>query len=98
MSFTDRKPFTVTEKDVASFSRYKKRFNCRLCGHNFDAGDTARLIYANGAESPVHCGNFFVCSKCDGDDKDVLQCAKLGFEQAVKLAKQWDIYGPEWQD
>lgn len=97
MRFTDQKPFTVTEKDVADFKRYNKRFNCKLCDRDFVVGDVARWIYANGSQSPVRCGNFFVCNRCDGTNEDVLQCAKLSFEQAVKLAKQWGIYGPDWQ-
>lgn len=97
MNFTDRKPFVVEENTLASFKRVKKRFNCKLCGRDFAVGDTARWIYANFAESPVRCGNFFVCGKCDAEDKIVLQCAKIGYDEAVKLAKRWDIYGPEWQ-
>ena len=97
MSFTDRKPFTVTPELHASFTRLKKRFNCKLCGHEFVVGDTGRWIYANFKDSPVRCGNFFVCGKCDAEDGIVLGCAAHSFDKAVALAKQWDIYGPEWQ-
>lgn len=98
MSFTDRKSFQINNEILAAFKRTKKRFNCKLCGHNFEVGDTARWIYANSKESPVRCGNFFVCGKCDGDDDAVLLRAKDSYELATQLAKQWDIYGPEWQD
>lgn len=94
MSFTNQKPFVVTPDEHKQFSR-GRRFNCRLCGHDFKPGDTVRWVYANFPESPVKSGNFFVCSDCDG--LDVLQRAAESFGQAVKLAKQWDVYGPEWQ-
>jgi hypothetical protein len=94
-SFTDQKPFVITPEEKKAFSR-GRRFNCRLCGHTFLIGETARWVYANGQDSPIPCGNFFVCKKCDGPD--VLTRAAESFNQAVKLAKQWDIYGPEWQD
>lgn len=95
--FTDQKPFVVSKERLEGFQNVKKRFNCKLCGHDFKEGDTARWVYANFAESPVRCGNFFVCGKCDAPSDVLLQCAKLGFEEAVKLAKRWNIYGPEWQ-
>lgn len=98
MSFMDRKAFQVTEETHAAFKKIRKRFNCKLCGRVFAVGDTARWIYANFKDSPVRCGNFFVCGKCDAEDSTVLDRAKLSYDQAASLAKQWDIYGPEWQD
>lgn len=99
MSFTDRRPFQVTDEFKKAVSHNgRKRFNCKLCGHDFVTGDTARWIFANFSESKVRCGNFFVCDKCDAKDEIVLECAKLGYAEAVKMAKRWDIYGPEWQD
>lgn len=97
MSWTDRKPFQVTDDIEKSYKRLKKRFNCKLCGKDLVCGDTARWIYANSGDSPVRCGNFFTCSNCDGSDNEVLSKAALSFGEAVGLAKQWDIYGPEWQ-
>lgn len=97
MSFTNQQPFKVTQQSISGFTSFGRRFNCKLCGHVFALGDMARWVYANGGGSPVRCGNFFVCEKCDGPNDAVLKCAKTGFEQAVKLAKQWEIYGPEWQ-
>jgi hypothetical protein len=96
MSFTDRQPFVVTAKQLAGFKRSAKRFNCSLCGHEFTEGDTARWIYANFKESPVRSGNFFVCQTDDGPDADVLKKAAESYNSAVKLAKQWGIYGPDW--
>lgn len=96
MSFTDCKPFVIDAETFKAFHRVKKRFNCKLCGKIFAEGDGARWIYANFKDSPVHCGNFFVCASCDGSNEDVLKRAAASYEQAEKLAKQWNIYGPEW--
>lgn len=97
MSFTNQKPFAVDADAVRSFTRFKKRFNCKLCGHEFAAGDTARWVYANSTPG-LCCGNFFVCQKCDGPNEVILVQAKESFTRAVALAKQWDIYGPDWQE
>lgn len=94
--FTNRKPFAVTADRIKAFKRGRERWNCSLCGHEFQEGDTARWIYANFTESPVRSGNFFVCPSCDGTDADVLRRAAESFKTAVALAKQWGIYGPEW--
>lgn len=94
MSFTDQKPFTVTDKSLKGFTRYGKRFGCSLCSHDFKEGDVARWVYANS--TPGLCtGNFFVCPQ--HDTVDVLDKAKESFREAVNLAKQWGIYGPDWQ-
>lgn len=87
----------ATPELIAGFSKRRRLFSCVLCGHVFIPGDTARWIYANFAGSPVNCGNFFVCQSCDAADEIILQCAKIGYEDAVKKAKQWNIYGPDWQ-
>ena len=96
MSFTNQQPFSVTNNDISGFTGGRRSFNCSLCGHVFVVGDVARWVYANFADSPVRCGNFFVCQNCDGDTADVLQCAKLSFEETVKTAKRWGVYGPDW--
>lgn len=65
MSFTDQKPWTVTDEDTKrpwSGHRDGSRFRCMLCGHRFVAGDLARWVYAWKPH------NFFVCVKCDGPD------------------------------
>lgn len=93
MSFTNQQPFEVTEQQRAGLTRHGKRFNCAICGHEFKAGDTARFVYANGTNG-LRSGNFFVCPQ--HDTPDVLDRAKESFDQAVKLAKQWGIYGPDW--
>ena len=97
MSFTDGKPHIATEKEVASFKRVNKRtrLRCSLCNVIFEPGMTYRFIYANGTPN-AHCGNFFVCEKCDGPD--VLQKAIIDYNQAVELSKKWGIYGPDWQE
>ena len=63
MSFTDQKPFTVTEADTKTNwggGRNGKYFRCYLCGHKFIAGDIARWIAHK-------LGNFMVCQYCDKD-------------------------------
>lgn len=95
MSFTDQKPFDINAEQLASFNRRgRRKLHCVLCGHEFVEGETVRWVYANSADGP-RCGNFFVCTKCDGED--VLKRAGESFDTAVKLARQWDIYGPDWQ-
>ena len=98
MSFTNGKQFTVTEETVATYKRLRKRHQCSLCGHHFVSGDSARWIFANGTPS-ARTGNFFVCAACDsGTNDQIIERAKESLAQATKLAKQWDIYGPDWQD
>lgn len=87
--------FTVDERTHESFKRVKKEFCCRLCGHTFKVGDSARWIYANGTPG-MGTGNFFVCGSCDGPDEEVMPRAKESLTLAIKLAKQWGIYGPDW--
>lgn len=73
MSFTDGKPWTVTEDDMKTrwggidARAERSRFRCLLCGHRFEVGDTARWVYLNSTPG-VACGNAFVCSACDGLD------------------------------
>lgn len=95
-NWMNRQRFVVSAEQHAAFKRLKKLFNCKICGRVFKVGDTARWIYANSTPG-MQTGNFFVCGDCDGDDPTVLAKAKEQFELAVKLAKQWDIYGPDWQ-
>lgn len=97
MSFTDRKQFVVTNEHGAALKRSKKRFGCALCDHEFVEGDKARWIYCNSTPGQLTC-NFFVCEKDDGSDEVVMALAKESFQEAVKLAKRWGIYGPDWQE
>ena len=90
MSFTDRKAFVLTEDVRVDFKRTRKRFHCKLCGHEFHSGDVLRWIYANGT-ADLGCGNFFVCAGCDGEDSEVLKRAKGSFSKALRLARQWDL-------
>ncbi len=97
MSFTDQKPFVVTEKQLSQ--RWGTRTKdgalmCNICGHKFNEGENARWVYANG-ESSNGSGNFFTCDKCDGPD--VLERGRASFAQAKEMAQQWGIYGPDWQ-
>jgi rubredoxin len=96
MSFLDQKPFTVTKDTLAAFKRLHKAFNCSLCGHVFTESDVARWIYANGTPG-ARTGNFFVCSNCDGENSEVIERASASLKEAIRLAKQWGIYGPDWQ-
>ena len=99
--WTNGKPFVLTAEQIRlRWGGYRRgKLICRLCGHVFTAGDTARFIYGNtkreGAPQP-QAGNFFTCEKCDGED--VLVRADVQHTLAVTLAKQWNIYGPDWQE
>lgn len=97
MSFTDCKPFVVTDEQTKlKWGGRDDNFGCKLCGHKFKAGDTARFIFGNG-KAGIRCGNFFACSLCDQGDQKTLACANDSYAQAVRLAKQWGIYGPDWE-
>lgn len=95
MSFTDRMPFTVSLEDTKR--KWGSGFSCKLCGLKFKEGHAVRWIYANGTPG-MPTGNFFVCSNCDGPDELCMKRGKESYELAVKLAKQWGIYGPDWED
>ena len=96
MSFTDGKAFRVTQGEFDAFKRLNKHFGCSLCGHEFRVDDSARLIFDNGTPNQG-TGNFFVCHKCDEpSDESILAKAKESRAIAVKMAKQWGIYGPDW--
>lgn len=82
MSFTDQKPFTVTEQDIhATWSgvRVSKTatthpvFRCAWCGHGFRVGDVARWVFTNvsGEETKGLAGNPFICSRCDGPRPEI---------------------------
>lgn len=64
MGFTDRKPWTITEKDVATkWGLAGGKLACYLCGKVAEVGEMFRWLYMNGASpSP---GNVMCCSKCD---------------------------------
>jgi len=83
----------TNQKEVDAFKRLKKRFGCALCDKVFEDGDLFRFVYANGTAN-AHCGNFFVCDKCDGPD--VLERGIENYKLAVAGAKRWNIYGPDW--
>ncbi len=89
-------PFVISAETHKGFLHVKKLFNCKLCWHKFEVGDSARWIYANGTPG-MGTGNFFVCKKCDGETAVVLAKAKENFALAIALAKRWGIYGPDWQ-
>lgn len=71
MSFTDQKPFIVTEEHTkARWCGYcdARMFRCAWCGHKFQVGDTARWVFTNDSENNARglAGNPFICDKCDG--------------------------------
>lgn len=97
MSFTDRKQFEVSAPTLAAFQlRKSKAFCCALCGHVFALFDKARWIYCNSTPGQG-TGNFFVCDKCDGTDEECRTKGKASHEAAIKSAKAWGIYGPDWE-
>lgn len=74
MSFTDQKPFTVTEDQVGA--RWGGGgLRCAWCGHRFGAGEVARWIYTNGGsdETKGIAGNPFICERCDGPRPEILR-------------------------
>lgn len=93
-----RTQFVVDEKFVKARyggERTETGASCKLCGRQFEVGDKARWIYCNSTPGQG-TGNFFVCSKCDGSDAEVMARAKASLEEAIRVAKQWNIYGPDW--
>ena len=73
MSFTDGKPFVVTEEDTRrpwGGGANGKYFRCYLCGHRFQAGDVARWQFTN--DTPGAGGNPMVCQACDGTKEEIV--------------------------
>lgn len=71
MTVLGGEPFVVTEAFLdGRWNGYRDGRSCRchLCGEFLALGTKARWIYANGSDTPTHCGNFFVCETCDGPD------------------------------
>jgi len=69
MSFTDQRPRTATERDLATRwmgGKPGEYFRCCMCGHRFAVGDYWRWVYTNG--TPGAGGNPIVCEGCDGMD------------------------------
>lgn len=69
MSFTDQKPFVITEQDLLSRwggNTDGRDLRCFLCSRFFSLGDIARWVYTNS--TPGAHGNPFVCAGCDGPD------------------------------
>lgn len=88
--FTNQKPFLVTEKELQAWAKIKN-WHCSLCGEDFKLGHTARWVFGG----PQKFRNFFVCSNCDCEN--VIDKAIESYNLAVKMAKQWEIYGPDWE-
>ena len=82
MSWTNQKPFEVTQDHIDArwsghkriYKDYHQKFRCRLCGHKFKVGDTARFVLGK------KISNFFVCPDCDGED--VLDRAIAHYEKS----------------
>jgi len=87
-SFTNQRPFTVTDRDVvASWCGVPngKNFRCAWCGYKFRIGDTARWVFTNnqGAVSGIH-GNPFICASCDNGEDILGQLEKMAIEAKTK--------------
>jgi hypothetical protein len=61
VSFTDGKPFVVTEEDIRGFGAGRP-FACERCRGEFVVGETARWQYMPQAL------NITVCTACDTED------------------------------
>lgn len=94
MSLFDGKFHVMSKEFIEARIRYKKNCCCALCGCEFKEGDPHKWIYANSTPH-AGCGNFMICEKCDGPD--ALQRGIESCKQATKMAKQWGLYGPDWQ-
>lgn len=87
MSFTDGKPFIVTDADCHKRwggGRDGKFFRCYLCGHKFVEGDVVRWQYTNDTDAG---GNPMVCEKCDGTREEIL--AKWEAMHAEANGRMW---------
>lgn len=91
MSFTDQKPFILDTKFFEGITERNQKFCCNICGEDFKVGDTVRWIYAGS----IGMVNFWTCTKCDGED--ILERGKASIQEAIKQARKWDIYGPDWE-
>lgn len=94
MSFMDQKPFTVTPEWTECFRRRRDGgLRCAWCGHRFEVGDTARLVYTNGGGEECRgiSGNPFICQSCDGPRDVVL--ARLR-QMRAESEKYWWFLGP----
>jgi hypothetical protein len=66
--FTDGNPWTVTKEDCEL--RWGSGFFCKLCGHRFKPGDTARWQFTNDTKGAG--GNPLVCVSCDGPKEKIV--------------------------
>lgn len=102
MSFTDRKPFTVTPDHLkARWSGGKpgEMLRCAWCGHKFTVGDVARWVMTN---VPKYnglrvSGNPFVCQECDGPDDDIVSkladLSKEFYSERFWWFQRWNEHG-----
>lgn len=67
MSWTDQKPYTVTQEHLKLNwgGVGRKNFRCGFCGHKFKKGDIARWVFTNHTKAG---GNPFICFDCDEPD------------------------------
>ena len=96
MSFTDQKPFLVTQEHLdarwcgerAPFAA-RRHLRCAWCGHRFELGDTARWVYTNGGDEETKgiSGNPFICQPCDGPRSEIL--SKLRSALAEANGRMW---------
>lgn len=90
MSFTNGKPWTVTEEDEHldwSCGKDGKYFRCALCGHKFKAGDIARWQYTN--DVPGAGGNPMLCQKCDGPKEKIVAEIKRRLDEFNAERNWW---------
>lgn len=98
MSFTDQKPFTVTDEHiharwsgrrVAKDATTHPLFRCAWCGHRFKVGDVARWVFTNcsGEETKGISGNPFICAPCDGPRLEILRRLREAHEEF--RAERW---------
>ena len=85
MTFTDQKPWVVTEADLkANWGGIGRRgFACGFCFHQFELGETVRWFYC-----PATAPNSFVCEKCDGADV-VDRWMQFWREVAKPILERW---------
>ncbi len=104
MSFTDQKPFPVTEEHIqASWSGKRAAkgatthplFRCAWCGHRFKVGDVARWVFTNcaGEETKGIAGNPFICSTCDGPRAEILARLRVALAEVSADRFWWFRHG-----
>jgi hypothetical protein len=89
VSFTDGKPFVLSQRTVDGFKNVRKERDlaCEMCGKEFIVGDDMRWVLANSYSPST--GNFFVCATCDGPDL-ILRHFRWMLEAATRFRNIWE--------